>query len=534
MRKLKGIIINGEYLGNKVAYNGLFRTICNISPIIMLEFIKLVSQYGTLYSPIEIKGFDLPEAYRIIIKFENKKYRGYADLSFVIQNGKLILSESDVCVESIMPTRKNIEPEPVQEIVLEESEPVVEEEIEPIIEVPLIEDMVEEPVEQEPIIEEVIEPAIEEVVEEKVAPVPEPKPEKIVIEIPEYSEDPVLDELLTNANVVEEIEEEPAPVKEDVVNTPEPAAIEETKAEPVQNLPEPPQNEEIEEEITAVQEAEPEIVSEPEIFTEPRIEEAEDQPFISQESEPEEYSEPAVEEVEEEPFIVQEAEPEEYSEPAVEEVEEEPFIVQEAEPEIFHEPVVEEQPEAEPEILSEPVIEEVKMAVTAEPEVFQEAAVEEPELIEEEIIEEILESKEEPIIEPEAVKIQEKPVENTEIAEEEYKKIEYTPDTQNNLQDILENIIAQNITPEVVVKKVAAPREHVKPQKTGQQKKAAPKSPLQEYLNAIEVIAAVEKKAPKFKILQNGKRMDVKVIDENCFVVGETIYRWGDILYLKD
>ena len=297
------------------------------------------------------------------------------------------------------------------------------------------------------------------------------------------------------------------------MNTPEPAAIEETKAEPVQNLPEPPQNEEIEEEITAVQEAEPEIVSEPEIFTEPRIEEAEDQPFISQESEPEEYSEPAVEEVEEEPFIVQEAEPE-----------------------IFPEPVVEEQPEAEPEpeILSEPVIEDAKIAVTAEPEVFQEAAVEEPELIEEEIIEEILESKEEPIIEQEAVKIQEKPVENTEIAEEEYKKIEYTPDTQNNLQDILENIIAQNITPEVVVKKVAAPREHVKPQKNGQQKKAAPKSPLQEYLNAIEVIAAVEKKAPQFKILQNGKRMDVKVIDENCFVVGETIYRWGDILYLKD
>ena len=453
MRKLKGIIINGEYLGNKVAYNGLFRTICNISPIIMLEFIKLVSQYGTLYSPIEIKGFDLPEAYRIIIKFENKKYRGYADLSFVIQNGKLILSESDVCVESIMPTRKNIEPEPVQEIVLEESEPVVEEEIEPIIEVPLIEDMVEEPVEQEPIIEEVIEPAIEEVVEEKAAPVPEPKPEKIVIEIPEYSEDPVLDELLTNANVVEEIEEEPAPVKEDVVNTPEPAAIEETKAEPVQNLPEPPQNEEIEEEITAVQEAEPEIVSEPEIFTEPHIEEAENQPFISQESEPEEYSEPAVEEVEEEPFIVQEAEPE-----------------------IFHEPVVEEQPEAEPEILSEPVIEEAKIAVTAEPEVFQEAAVEEPELIEEEIIEEILESKEEPIIEPEAVKIQEKPVENTEIAEEEYKKIEYTPDTQNNLHDILENIIAQNITPEVVVKKLQLRVSMLNHKKPDRRKKQHPKA----------------------------------------------------------
>ena len=423
-----------------------------------------------------------------------------------------------------MPTRKNIEPEPVQEIVLEESEPVVEE-IEPIIEEPLIEDMVEEPVEQEPIIEEVIEPAIEEVVEEKAAPVPEPKPEKIVIEIPEYSEDPVLDELLTNANVVEEIEEEPAPVKEDVVNTPEPAAIEETKAEPVQNLPEPPQNEEIEEEITAVQKAEPEIVSEPEIFTEPRIEEAEDQPFISQESEPEEYSEQAVEEVEEEPLIVQEAEPE-----------------------IFHEPVVvEEQPqttiEIEVENPSTTAIQETEKRDNKKKrgrknnrlEKKQETPqVEEPELIEEEIIEEILESKEEPIIEPEAVKIQEKPVENTEIAEEEYKKIEYTPDTQNNLQDILENIIAQNITPEVVVKKVAAPREHVKPQKNGQQKKAAPKSPLQEYLNAIEVIAAVEKKAPQFKILQNGKRMDVKVIDENCFVVGETIYRWGDILYLKD
>ena len=101
MRKLKGIIINGEYLGNKVAYNGLFNAIYNISPVIIAEFIKQVSDYGARYSPLRITGFDLPEDYRIIIRFENKKYRGYADLSFVVENYHLKVVNTDVNVVSL-------------------------------------------------------------------------------------------------------------------------------------------------------------------------------------------------------------------------------------------------------------------------------------------------------------------------------------------------------------------------------------------------------------------------------------------------
>ena len=109
MRKLKGIIINGEYLGNKVAYSGLFRAIHCISPVIIAEFIKLVSDYGTRYAPLRITGFDLPEDHRIVIRFANKKYRGYADLSFAVENFMLKLIDSDVQVIPLLPEKHIVE-----------------------------------------------------------------------------------------------------------------------------------------------------------------------------------------------------------------------------------------------------------------------------------------------------------------------------------------------------------------------------------------------------------------------------------------
>ena len=176
MRKLKGIIINGEYLGNKVAYSGFFRAIYCISPVIIAEFIKLVSEYGTRYAPLRITGFDLPEDHRIVIRFANKKCRGYADLSFAVKNYMLELIDSDVQVMSLVPEKSAIdeveeplEEQDVQEDNTEEVEEVVVEELEieeetvlEDVEDDLAADMIEDESLEEPVAEEVQEDAQEE------------------------------------------------------------------------------------------------------------------------------------------------------------------------------------------------------------------------------------------------------------------------------------------------------------------------------------------------------------------------------------
>lgn len=569
MRKLKGIIINGEYLGNKVAYNGLFKTICNISPIIMTEFIKLVSQYGTLYSPLEIKGFDLPEPFRIVIKFENKKCRGYADLSFVIQNYRLTLSASDVYVDPILKGRKISEPEPEHE---PEPEPVIEKIVEPVV---------EEIVEPEPAPEPEPEPVAEEVIEPEPEPELEPVPEKIVIDLPETVET-LPEELLSNVSVEEEtmqeevvveeeVENEPepentteikieAPVEEVVESEPEPANTEEAKEEPKeeaaesesepenaeeakeettdvpnddseQNHSEPPQNDEAEAEIAQAEESEPRD-TEPETLSEPSIEGTDDVSFGGEDFDAQNMGGDAGT-FGDEPFVSQDFDAENSA--GEETFGEETFGAQEPEPETSFESKIAEQPEIDSKIAPEPFIEDTEMTATSTEE-FNEAAIDEPKLAEQKMIDEISESKEEPaekpVREPEVPKNQEEPAKNTDKPEQ-YKKIELNSgDMQNNLQGILEDIISKDVTPEIVVKKVK--KERVKRKKPVPPKKQAPKSPLKKYLKDMDVVSSVEKRAPQFRILQNGKRMDVQVIDEHSFLVGETIYRWGDILYLED
>ena len=48
MRKLNGITINGEYLGNSVVINGMFRAICTISPVIMRNFMRTLDKIDSL------------------------------------------------------------------------------------------------------------------------------------------------------------------------------------------------------------------------------------------------------------------------------------------------------------------------------------------------------------------------------------------------------------------------------------------------------------------------------------------------------
>ena len=221
MRKLKGIIINGEYLGNKVAYSGLFRAIYCISPVIIAEFIKLVSEYGTRYAPLRITGFDLPEDYRIVIRFANKKCRGYADLSFAVKNYMLELIDSDVQVMSLVPEKSAIdeveEPleeqdvqedntEEVEEVVVEEPE-IEEETALEDVEDDLAADIIEDEILEEPEVTEEQEDIIEEPIEEEPMEPESQEQEAVAMAVPmpaippeaEPDEEPVAEDVQEDA-----------------------------------------------------------------------------------------------------------------------------------------------------------------------------------------------------------------------------------------------------------------------------------------------------------------------------------------------
>ena len=112
MRTLKGIMINGEWLGAKVLINSLFRTICNISPLIMQEFIKLINDIERLDEVVTIENFSFSSNKNSInIDFKNQKMKGLATLSFKKENGILFLNDKFV---EIFDENKGVEQNNVQ------------------------------------------------------------------------------------------------------------------------------------------------------------------------------------------------------------------------------------------------------------------------------------------------------------------------------------------------------------------------------------------------------------------------------------
>ena len=67
-------------------------------------------------------------------------------------------------------------------------------------------------------------------------------------------------------------------------------------------------------------------------------------------------------------------------------------------------------------------------------------------------------------------------------------------------------------------------------------KKEAPKTQRVargEAQSSIKMVASSQKKGHRpFKMFQKGKRTKVTVLDENSFLVGDTIYKWGDVFYV--
>ena len=98
MRKLNGITINGEYLGNSVVINGMFRAICTISPVIMRDFVLIINKIDRLDEAVKIHnfncGFDC-----IDIEFENETSKGMASLYFKLYNGEPLLKDCKLIID---------------------------------------------------------------------------------------------------------------------------------------------------------------------------------------------------------------------------------------------------------------------------------------------------------------------------------------------------------------------------------------------------------------------------------------------------
>ena len=143
MRKLKGIIIDGEWLGENVEINGLFRAICTISPVVMREFVRLINKTDCLYEAVKIDKFEFPNNNSINIEFSNNSLNGVASLYFKLQDGKPELVDGKILInqneteaftnseEIAVEERIDIEevPETEKNNTIQDEEPVIAEEL---------------------------------------------------------------------------------------------------------------------------------------------------------------------------------------------------------------------------------------------------------------------------------------------------------------------------------------------------------------------------------------------------------------------
>ena len=94
MGNVKGIILNGEWLGSNVVINEMFNVIYSISPVIMLEFIHIVNDIENLENAIQINNFNYNKKNVVDIEFSNKELNGLASLLFEMKDGKAKLLNS--------------------------------------------------------------------------------------------------------------------------------------------------------------------------------------------------------------------------------------------------------------------------------------------------------------------------------------------------------------------------------------------------------------------------------------------------------
>ena len=48
----------------------------------------------------------------------------------------------------------------------------------------------------------------------------------------------------------------------------------------------------------------------------------------------------------------------------------------------------------------------------------------------------------------------------------------------------------------------------------------------------IKMVTPKKKEYKPFKMFQKGRRTKVTILDENSFLIGDTVYKWGDVFYI--
>ena len=101
MQNTKGIILNGEWLGNNVVVNDMFNAICSVSPIAMQEFLHLVNDIDELDNAIIINDFSYNNKNLLDINFSNSDIRGIASLLFKMDGSRQRLLNCFFKIDSI-------------------------------------------------------------------------------------------------------------------------------------------------------------------------------------------------------------------------------------------------------------------------------------------------------------------------------------------------------------------------------------------------------------------------------------------------
>ena len=519
MRKLKGITINGEWLGNNVIINGVFRAICEISPSVMQEFIKVINSIDKLEEAVKINKFSFPDNNSIEIEFSNKSLSGLADLYFYLDNGYPKLKDSrlvlnggagkDVCETLPASGTENT----VNAIIPEESTS------QEIIEDNLPEKNLEKNISET---EEI--PRVDEV---------EPP---VLDEMPPVKEEAHGDMFVTKENTIDAVSESEPVEKQTVIEQNPPvnntitkdaitSIVDEiiTKAPNLAGLAQPVQ----------IQVMQPETTQAPQVI--PVI-----TPVPAEKNDKIEKSDVAVKEKdnEVEHILPKENSAEilnvsdegpEFASPA-EDNEKEEFLSELSDDEITD--VVDSEEETREtndsdEILNEEFITESTVNETETDEVSE---------IEENKNLENSEEKSENYVDTEVIDL---PNENDDkIQNDETEDIEAIGECLADFYNIdkpseevmLDDKTRSNIAMQAMLSEVVLLKDELNKLKAEQ-----PKPTLNEFFGDSEPeYAEIEDDEADFKILGDGARINASILDEDLFIAGRKLYRWGDTLYLDE
>ena len=514
MRRLKGITINGEWLGNNVVINGMFRAICAISPYVMQEFIRLINSIEKLDEAVKINKFSFPDNNTIEIEFSNNSLNGLADLYFCMDNG----------VPKLLDTKLRFKNQ--------------------------FENTIEKDIEEKPLVVENAVGYNEEI----------PEPAEVQLEVTQQLESAPTDDV---EELLHESKEEECSEKED---NPEPAEISENKVKP-----------EFEIESDDSDDTKTPIIDDENVITKDAISSMVDEiisrasdidarPIQIQLIQPAQSQAPQIQ-----PIIIQ-------TDSTADKVEENPVsanneVSLKEEPDSAEESFDKLEDEIIEEETNEPVILETQECQEEREDPEKQEVQEDTELYSNDEIEEVVSEPVEdidssmPAAETEKIEadelvddfVEESVIQNAsedlEVAEEPNDDLipDNAVDAENSEEDIEEclsefydtektaeeSVVDEKTKDNIAMQAMLAEMMLLKDELNKLKSEASEpvetvKPTVNEFFGDNEEYYNVDDEDADFKIMADGTRINASILDEDLFIAGNKLYRWGETLYLDE